>query len=167
MMETEIKRGRPRKIAPENAAENVTPDPISELDGFEVFRIRRAYKRDENVCQIIINKNSIRLTKRCLDLLKHPEYIVAFFDSRGKRLMIVPGTKNTVNALSISGKSYGNTHSKQFFAEVRKQAGIDQNSSARHRALGHQVKTVSPTLIFDLANLSELQPWRKNEKAEA
>ena len=166
-METEIKRGRPRKIAPENAAENVTPDPISELKGFEVFRICRAYKQDENVCQIIINKNDVRLTKRCLDLLKHPEYIVAFFDSRGKRLMIVPGTKNTVNALSISGKSYGNIHSKQFFAEVRKQAGIQQDGSFRYRALGHQVNTVSPTLIFDLANLSELQPWRKNAQTEA
>ena len=100
-------------------------------------------------------------------MLKHPAYIVAFFDSRGKRLMIVPGTKNTVNALSISGKSYGNIHSKKFFAEVRKQAGIQQDGSFRYRALGHQVNTVSPTLIFDLANLSELQPWRKNEKAEA
>lgn len=166
-METEIKRGRPRKIAPENAAENVTPDPIQELNGFQVFKVSRARKAEENICQIIINKNSIRLTNCCLDMLKRPDCVVAFIDSRGKRLMITPGTKNTVNALSIRSKQYGNIWSKQLLSEILQLAGRPAGTTRRFRALGHQVNTVSPTLIFDLANLSELQPWRKNAKAEA
>lgn len=166
-METEIKRGRPRKIAPENAAENVTPDPISELNGFQVFKVNRARKEEENICQIIINKTSIRLTSYCLDALKRPKYVVVFIDSRGKRLMITPGTENTVNALSIRSKQYGNIFSKQLQAVIRQLAGIPLNTTPRYRALGHQVNTVSPTLIFDLANLADLKPWRKNAQTEA
>ena len=167
-METEIKRGRPRKIAPENAAENVSPDPISELNGFQVFKVNRARKEDESICQIFINKYWIRLTKCCLDMLKNPDYVVVFIDSRGKHLMIVPGTKNTANALYIrSKKQNGAIVSKLLQEEIRQLAEIPMNSTSRYRALGHQVNTVSPTLIFDLANLSELQPWRKNAQTEA
>ncbi len=123
------------------------------LDGFEVFE--PGMSRGELWIGLVISGN-IRMTQGCTDVLRDPEYVVAFFDRKGKRLMLVPGKKDTPNCIRV-GKQNDTNKSKYINCrslndEIRRVAGIAEKPI--FTVFGQKVDVVRPTLVFDLGNVS-------------
>ncbi len=135
----------------------------SELEGFEVFE--PGLTRGEYWIGLIVSGSTIRLTVGTLDVLKDPEYIVAFFDRKGKRMMIIPGKKDTPNCIKI-GKANKTTRSSYINCqslndEIRRVAGIEEKGI--FTVFGHKAESMRPTLIFDLGMVVRKE---KNGKEE-
>lgn len=119
----------------------VLPSPVkcqpvrlltTELDGFRVFEPKRN-QAGEDVIRILINRDGCRITQRCAEVLRGPDYVIAFFDEKGKRLMLKPAEKGMANAIHLKTKS------AKIYPSIA--------------AAGHQANVIQPTLIFDLGHL--------------
>ena len=135
----------------------------NELEGFEVFE--PGLSRGEFWVGLIVSGSSIRLTQGSMDILKNPEFVVAFFDRKGKRMMIVPGRKDTPNCIKI-GKSNKTVRSsyitcKSLNDEIRRVAGVEEKVS--FTVFGHKAESMRPTLIFDLGKVRIKESHGKEE----
>lgn len=133
------------------------------LDGFEVFEPNQ---RIEDWIGFVLSENYIKLTSGTLDVLRWPEYVVVLFDRKGKRMMIIPGKKDTPNRIGLT-KSYSNAQrltylrNGRLLSEIRKIAGIGDGVCGQ--AFGKQAQVVQPTIIFDLGNIT-IMKGAKNGK---
>jgi len=125
---------------------------INELEGFEIFV--PSYTFGGSRIEMTITKTGCRLSKASLSEIKYPEYVNAFFDRNGKRLMITAADKRMQNTLRLSKQGHcPNTLGQKNFIEMMRV--VSGNALAGwHTIPGKKAQSKTLALIFDLKEIT-------------
>lgn len=126
---------------------------LDELKGFVVFSAMSIKANNEKV-GLTLMSTGISLSLSCLNILREPQYVIAFFDYDNPRLMLVPGKAEEENVLRLTkqGSDYRYIKSTLFRAELEKVAGKDCSSGIWFLP-GRKIDVIRPTVVFDLKDL--------------
>lgn len=129
----------------------------NDLQGFEIF-IPTPFATISQIT-MTISKTGCRLSKAALSHIKYPEYVIAFFDKAGQRLMITAADKRNQNILRLSkqAKCPNTITMKCFLAELETVCSMKFEGNL-YIVYGYRAKTTQPSLIFNLGDLKQ----RKN-----
>ena len=130
---------------------------INELDGFVVFTASgRAY---DGPIQLSVTDKYARPSRTALRAIGDPKHVVAFFDERKKRLMLMAGKKDTPNALKVLWSPDGSQNgvsSVGLCSEILRLAGIPSEPNMHSvKFPGHVVEGADGKVIFELGGRSE------------
>ena len=126
------------------------PETAGELVGFVPFR--PGQQQISSGIALIVTKSYIRLTDEAMGSLGTPEYLVAFMDYIGQRLMMMEVDKNDENSIRIGCLAKTSRRcvisADSLRKEILKLAGKGEKDSAVFQ--GHKTGTKQPAIIFSL-----------------
>ena len=129
------------------------PDGAGELVGFVPFAPKA--QRSDTI-EISFTHTYSKLSQKALVELGTPEAVVFFFDYSGKRMMVVPGERETENAVAVTqmpkAKNRRIIVSKSLQKEIEM---ITEHKTAGMICAGHRASVQQPTLIFDLKKMEK------------
>lgn len=129
----------------------------NDLQGFEVF-IPTPFATISQIT-MTISKTGCRLSKAALSIIKYPEFVNAFFDKAGQRLMITAADKRNQNIIKLSKQAKcPNTITMKCFLTELETICNKKFEGNLFTVAGYRAKTTQPSLIFNLAELKQ----RKN-----